>query len=188
MMIYNYIDGSLGNSRYSMTYLDDETLLLTVYSNHCIESVDLSVLSQPITYAGLCGSVEVKHEGHRLHDARMYRPAGILSLGENLIYFTTFEQNYVYMINDLTDQVSILSRGIPHAKMLTYDPHHNALLLPVEHGIMRVNISDGSAVWLSGSTRSGARLNNFHNVGFLSPFDTVVLSDTTIIISDNRNR
>ena len=171
-----------------MTYLDDNTLLFTVYSNHCIESVDLSALSQPIMYAGPSGSPGINYKDHHIHDARITHPTGILSLGGNIIYFTTFGQNRVYMINSLTDQVSTLSTGLPCARMLTYDPHHNALLVGVNYGIMRVDISDGSVVWFSGSQHNGSELNDFHSAGFLSPVGTVVVSDTAIITSDNLNR
>ena len=171
-----------------MTYLDDDTLLFTVTDHDCIESEDLSALSQPITYSGQCGSQGSIYKGHRINGVRMHSPRGILSLGENIVYFTTLAQNNVYIINDLTDQVSTLSTGLPRTRMLTYNPHHNALLVTVNNGIMRVDIPDGSAVWLSGSRQSGSELNDFHNAAFRSPVDTVVVSDTTIIISDNLNR
>ena len=169
-----------------MTYLDDDTLLFTVPDRHCIESVDLSVMSQPIMYAGQCGTRGSTYNGHRIYDTRMFHPTGILSLGEHLIYFTTIDR--MYMINDFTDQVSLLSTGLPGARMLTYDPYLNALLVGVNHGIMRVDISDGSTVWLSGSAQSGTELNDFNNAGFVSPIGTVVVSETAIITSDFNNR
>ena len=170
-----------------MTYLDDDTLLFTVTDRDCVESVDLSALSQPITYAGQCGSKGSNYEGHRIHDARITRPRGILSPGENLIYFTTSAHSSVGIINSHTDQVTILSTGLPRARMLTYDPHHNALLVGVNHGIMRVNISDGNATWLSGSPQEGSGLNDSNNAQFIYPVDTVVVSDTAIIVSDRDN-
>ena len=176
-----------GCYRYSMTYLDDDTLLFTLFYGACIESVDLSVLSQPTTYAGQCGSQGSKYEGHRIHEVRMHHPTGILSLRENLVYFSTWAHSSVHVIESLTDQVSTLSTGIPRARMLTYDPYHHALLVAVDFGIMRVDPSDGSAVWLSGSTNSGSELSDFHNARFLFPVDTVVVSDTAIITSDHLN-
>ena len=173
--------------RHSMTYLDQTSLLLTLFGYHCIESVDLTTLDQPDTYAGLCGSDGEHYMGHRLSNLRMKNPTGIQAVSDCHVYFASSAHSAVYDIDTATDTVVTLSSGIPGPQMITHAPWLNALIVTKEHGLISVSLTDGSTLDISGNPLSGSELVSADRAGFYYPIAAINVSGEAIVVSDQGN-
>ena len=174
-------------SRYSVTYLDDSTLLLTLFDEHCIQSVNLSSLDQPDTYGGLCGSRGASYSGHRINDLRMLNPTGIEAVESGHVYFASWAHSAVYDIEVATDTVTMLSDVLPRARMMTYMSRYNRLVVAVDHGIMYIDFNTLQTTWLAGDSSAGSSVRDSWTASFSGPMGIALVSDVAIAVADHGN-
>ena len=170
-----------------MTYLDQTTLLLTLFDDHCIESVDLTALDQPDTYAGQCGSDGEHYMGHRLTNLRMKNPTGIQAVSSSHVYFASHAHNAIYDIDTATDTVITLTSGVPKPQMMTYLPSLDVLIVARKDPLVMVSLTRGTMSGLSGHPLSDSELVSANRAGFTTLIDVAVVSTDAIVVSDHDN-
>lgn len=167
--------------------MNDSILLSTLFERHCIEYSNIPDTTQPLTYAGKCGTAGTRNSGHRLH-VRMSHPTGILSIdGHSEVYYASWEQSAIYMINKVNDEVTTLSDEVPQPRMMTYSVKYDFLLVGVDFGVMRVKLLGGRAVWQSGGESAGSDISDVSSLRFSYPAAVAILEEDTIIVSDQGN-
>ena len=178
-----YLEGSGSSARFSSPYdivfLQEDTILVSDCSNHCMRAVNLRT-NQTSSYAGQCTS-RGNTNGHK-NSARFSNPIGLVAVGGDL-FICDHSNRAIKKLSGGIVSTLLNPTGYPHyiTSSGTY------LYYTYRHGVARVPLAGGAPTIIAGSTSSGWTDGSLLSARFSVPLHFNFLADDLIVVADRSN-
>jgi hypothetical protein len=152
--------------------------------NDCLRVVDLKT-NKTSRYAGRCRSGG--NADGATDTAQFYRPHGLLVV-DKTVYVADVNNKAIRAVGD--GRVSTLSKSplLNSPRYLTLHPSGRVIYCTVEHGVVSIDLRDGSVQLVAGSTSSPGALDGpLRSARFDNPHDLVFINEHLLIVADHNN-
>lgn len=167
-----------------MTYLNNETILVSQTDMHSIVGINVRTLQLSGHLVGATDNAGSDYDGPNT-DIRITSPSGNhYSKDLEKLYFTSLVHAGIFVSSFVTGQTYTWLDTVAQSSSLQFTSSEEHLLVGVDFGVMKINRNTEETQWITGSDTSGDAVDSPMTTEYGFVADFILLADDVVLITD----